>query len=190
MKSKIKYLLLYSFDLILCTILFIVLCRYIQYGLFNILFYRGCFFILICAIISMLFLHIGKNILKLEINWKDYIAVCSIFIGLTITWFTVGPVTVERSISVYMLSYMDQNDDAPVDIDDIWDAFDKQYIEKFGAFDKRFNEQISSGNVVKTDKGYVISPRGRIIVKVFRLLANVFDTEKWLVYPNNYLNEY
>ena len=39
---------------------------------------------------------------------------------------------------------------------------------------------------MKDDGGYVITDSVRKIVNLFRLCANLFDTEKWLVYPNDY----
>ena len=126
--------------------------------------------------------------MKIEFDWRDYICVSGIFVGVTLTWFILGPVTVERSISVYMLSYMEQNSELPIDADKMEEVFLNQYIDEFGAFDKRFSEQIESGNIEKVEGGYIITESGKTVVNAFRWLSTVFDTEKWLVYPNDFID--
>lgn len=121
---------------------------------------------------------------------KDFVTMFCLFSSFTLGWFILGPVAVERSISVFMLSYMEQNDDKSIDIDDFEHIFYQKYIIDADSFGMRFNEQITSGNImpVADGDGYIITNNGRFVVNSFRLCAKLFKTNLWLVYPNGYDN--
>lgn len=69
--------------------------------------------------------------------------------------------------------------------DDIRETFINTYIDDFEAFNKRFNEQIVSGNIYfdEINGGYKLTSSGKTVVKLFRIVAKVFDTDERLVYP-------
>ena len=114
-------------------------------------------------------------------------------------FFTLIPVTVERSVSVFMLSYMDTytaetentanvsgdgNLNGHFTQDQIAEIFVDKYVNEYGAFDKRFDEQLTTGSIEQNADGtYSITDKGRFIVKMFRLISDVFDTDKRLVQP-------
>ena len=55
----------------------------------------------------------------------------------------------------------------------------------YGAFDKRFDEQIVTGTLVDNGDGtYSITDSGRRVVSMFRMVADWFNTDQRLVYPN------
>jgi len=195
MKSNIKQLALtattYAIVIILSTVLFIALFHMPLLKGLDVFFYRGCIFLVIASIAAVgMILLAAKIFPKLELDAKDAFAVFFMFFGLTLGWFTLLPVTVERSISVFMLSYMDQNDQSGITSDDFGNIFYQKYIKDFGAFEKRFHEQDISGNIQKAsdENGYVITDNGRFIVTLFRICSDLFDTEQWLVYPNDYIS--
>ena len=108
-----------------------------------------------------------------------------IFCCVNMVIFTLIPVTVERSVSVFMLSYMDENSDQKFTKDDIGEVFTAKYVNDYGAFDKRFDEQLVTGTIVDNGDGtYTITDQGRFIVTMFRGVAKVFNTDQRLVYPN------
>lgn len=182
-------ILIYGLVLILCTLIFIALFHTSLLSSLKVFFYRGCLLLLISAIVAVLLTIIAGKVFKsLDINLKDYLVVFFLFVGITLSWYTLIPVTVERSVSVFMLSYMDQNDQKGVTSEEFGEVFYEKYIDDFGAFDKRFKEQIISGNVepAADGHGYVITDNGRFIVGLFRTCAKLFGTEQWLVYPNDY----
>ena len=88
-----------------------------------------------------------------------------------------------------MLSCLEQNDEVPMTKKDFEDRFYKQYIIDFGAFDKRFKEQLDTESIeyIPSENAYRISDKGRNIVKIFRISAKLFGTQDKIVYPNNYL---
>lgn len=192
MKETTKLILTiitYGAIVVLASVIFVALFHTPLFKSINVFFYRGVILLLISSFIAVGFMLAAKKLFRnMEFNAKDCIVVFFLFFGITLGWFVLIPVTVERSISVYMLSYMDQNDSQGITSGDFADIFYENYITNYGAFDKRFDEQITSVNIEQAEKGegYVITDNGRFIVKLFRLCAKMFDTEKWLVYPNDY----
>lgn len=188
-KKLILTTVVYALVMIISTLFFILLFHTPILKKLNVFFYRGCFFLVLSSIFAVVCILICKKVFsKLELEIKDAFVIFFLFFGFTLGWFVLIPVTVERSISVYMLSYMDQNDKQGITSDEFGDIFYQNYITDYGAFDKRFDEQITSGNIekLKDGDGYVITDSGRNIVGLFRICANLFDTDKWLVYPNDY----
>lgn len=186
-------LVTYGIIITLASIIFVILFHTPLFRNINVLFYRGVILLLISSFIAVGFMLIAKKIFRqMQFDAKDCVVIFCLFFGITLSWFVLIPVTVERSISVYMLSYMDQNDTTSLTADEFSDIFYNNYIINYGAFDKRFAEQITSGTIEESGdgNGYIITENGRFIVKLFRLCAEIFDTEKWLVYPNDYKTGY
>lgn len=147
--------------------------------------YRGIVFIIMCAVIAaIIMLIIKKCKYNTLISFKDIGLLFCLCCSINMVLFTMLPVTVERSVSVFMLSYMYENEDEPLTEEEMSEIFVEKYVNEYQAFDKRFNEQIVSGNIEKTDDGYVITSTGKKIVDMFRTMAEWFDTDRRIVYPN------
>lgn len=187
-KQILMTLVFYGVDVVLSTVIFVILFHTPLLKNIGVFFYRGCFLLLVSGILSVVICGVGRRLFhKLELDVKDSVCVFFIFTGITLGWFILIPVTVERSISVYMLSYMEENDKEGITSEEFGNIFFDKYIMDYGAFDKRFTEQMESGNIEEDGAGsYVITDSGRMIVSLFRLCANVFGTDQWLVYPNEY----
>lgn len=188
-KRLILTFAVYVCSIFLASVFFILLFHTALLKNLNVFFYRGCFFILLAAFFSVVLMFAAAHLFKsLQISAKDFFCVFFLFSGFTLGWFVLGPTTVERSISVFMLSYMEQNDEKGIDSEAFGTIFYQKYISDFAAFDKRFQEQVVSKNIkfAENEDGYVITKNGRLIVNIFRLMSKLFNTEKWLVYPNEY----
>ena len=84
-----------------------------------------------------------------------------------------------------MLSYMEENQDQTFTEESVGEVFTSKYVEDYGAFEKRFDEQVVTGTIVQNEDGtYSITPKGEFVVKAFRMIAEWFDTDRRLVYPN------
>ena len=189
LKKYLDTFLVYCAVIVVSTLVFVGLFHTPILKNLNVFFYRGVILLFIASVFSFcVMLFLKKNLKKLEMDVKDAFVVFFLFAGFTLGWFTLLPVTVERSASVFMLSYMDQNDEVGITSDEFGDIFYDKYITEYGAFDKRFQEQLLSGNMEEAQDGdgYVITDNGRFVVNMFRFCAELFGTEKWLVYPKNY----
>ena len=107
------------------------------------------------------------------------------FCCINMVLFTLIPVTVERSVSVFMLSYMSDHKKEAYTEEEMEDVFIKYYVEEYGAFQKRFEEQKVTGTVKEITNGYVITERGEFIVDMFRIVGKLFDTDQRLLYSNS-----
>ncbi len=190
-KKNLLIILLYLIVFTICTLIFLGLFHIPAFNKWDVFFFRGCIFLGFCTILSFIFTSIARLLFKkLDLTLKDAIVVSSMFFGITLGWFTLIPTTVERSISVFMLSYMDDNfSEKGITMEEFEDIFYKKYIQDFGAIEKRFHEQEVSGNielVQNTNTRYAITKNGQFVVSLFRFFSDLFNTERGLVYPNEY----
>ncbi len=186
-------MVLYVAIFCICTVLFILLFHIPALNRKGVFFYRGCIFIVACSIIAMVLTIVAANVFKrLDLNWKDVLVVTLVFFSFTLGYFSVGPVPVERSISVFLLSYLDEvNDQDPYSVisaEELEGEFIEGFMYKAGEFEKRYNEQMVTGNIMEKEDengktGFVITERGSFFVDVFRLVSKIFGMGPELVYP-------
>ena len=173
---------------VLYIISFLLLALLIRLPLFkgmHVLMYRGIVMIIIAGILSAGMLVLFKKWRKIKwLSAKDVVLVFILTCSINMVFFTLIPVTVERSVSVFMLSYMDTYSDRTYTQDEVAEIFVDKYVNEYGAFEKRFDEQLTTGTIVQNPDGtYSITDKGRFIVKMFRLISDVFDTDERLVEP-------
>ena len=172
-------------------------CSVVFVGLFHtpilkgleVLMYRGIVFIVIGGLLAAIAMFFCKRKWQNLFDIKDVILIFLGFCSVNMVLFTLIPVTVERSVSVFTLSYMEENPKAYT-TEEMEEIFQKKYVQEFEAFDKRFKEQLVSGNVEETADGYVINERGKATVKFFRTIGALFDTDERLIYPNENSGEH
>ena len=185
--EKLKYILkmvgIYLGIYLVCTVLFVLLFHTGFLGGIDVLMYRGLVFIVILGIVAVLMMWGVRKLWK-RVDVRDIIMMFLLFCCVNTVLFTLIPVTVERSVSVFMLSYMEENDDRAFTKDEIEEVFTEKYVKEYGAFEKRFAEQITTGSIVDNGDGtYSITGRGKRLVGMFRTVAEWFDTERNIVYP-------
>lgn len=185
-KTVMKIIGLYAIIYIVCSAMFVGLFHTPLLKGMEVLMYRGIVFIVITGIISAVAMGVIRHFWK-KLDVRDVIMMFVIFCCVNTVLFVLIPVTVERSVSVFMLSYMDENSDQTFTQDEIGEVFTTKYVNDYGAFEKRFNEQIETGTIVDNGDGtYSITPAGKNIVGMFRTVAVMFDTDERLVYPNEH----
>jgi hypothetical protein len=135
-----------------------------------VLFYRGIVFLtLVTFVVALIF----------RICWRHNIASSAvIFFCITLVFFTHLPVTAERSISVFLLGYMNKNSSKTVSTDELSRAFTDTYVNEQQALSKRLNEQIATGTIVKGGDGYTITPRGKLLMRLYSWIADIFKIKK------------
>jgi len=184
MKKVLKLIGLYALIYIVFSAIFVLLFHTGILKGMEVLMYRGIVFIIFTGILSAVTMAVVRKFWDF-ITIRDIIMMFVIFCCVNTVLFVLVPVTVERSVSVFMLSYMDENSDQKFSEKDVQDIFTSKYVVDYGAFEKRFNEQIATGTLVDNGDGtYSITDSGRRIVKMFRIVADWFNTDKRLVYPN------
>ena len=174
----------YALIYIVCTALFIALFHTSFLAGMDVLMYRGAAFIIITGIVSAVIMGVIRKFWGF-VTIRDIIMMFVIFCCVNMVFLTLIPVTVERSVSVFMLSYMEENSDQTFTEESVGEVFTTKYVEDYGAFEKRFHEQVETGTIVENPDGtYSITESGRFVVKMFRTIADWFGTDQRLVYPN------
>lgn len=174
----------YALIYIVCTALFIALFHTSFFAGMDVLMYRGAAFIIITGIVSAVIMGVIRKFWGF-VTIRDIIMMFVIFCCVNMVFLTLIPVTVERSVSVFMLSYMEENSDQTFTEESVGEVFTTKYVEDYGAFEKRFHEQVETGTIVENPDGtYSITDSGRFVVKMFRTIADWFGTDQRLVYPN------
>lgn len=140
----------------------------------DVYFYRGTALIvlwgvLLLAAILLMRMHIFKLL-----GIKDAICIVCLFCCINMVVFTLVPVTVERSVSVFLLAQMDANNTHVYSEDEMGTLLKEDYIDKNGAVQKRCEEQIATGSIKQKDGGYIITAKGQAIVRLFRLVSGLY----------------
>lgn len=187
-KRKLSIFMVYLLTYLACTALFIGLFHTEFLSGLNVLMYRGIVFIILTGIVAAFIVSfISKKSKMLMMDGKDVLLMFCGFCCVNMVLFTLIPVTVERSVSVFTLSYMEEcmekNPNETFTEAEIKKAFIDYYVDDFGAFKKRFDEQVVTGAIEKANGGYRLTESGHNVVKLFRTIAEWFDTDKRLVYP-------
>ena len=64
-------------------------------------------------------------------------------------------------------------------------AFNDIYVLRYGAIERRIDEQVASGNLVETSPGlYTLSDSGISFIRFSRFIANVFNIDQKFVKPD------
>ena len=185
-KEIVFTLLTYAVLYVFSFLLLVLLIRTPLLKGMHVLMYRGMVMIVLAGIMASVLLVLFKKWRKITwLSGKDVVLVFILTCSINMVFFTLIPVTVERSVSVFMLSYMDTYSDRTYTEDEVAKIFVEKYVDEYGAFEKRFDEQLTTGTIVQNEDGtYSITDKGRFIVKLFRLISDVFDTDERLVRPD------
>ena len=182
-KDILKLIGLYALIYIICSAMFVGLFHTPILKGYDVLMYKGIGFIIVTGIIAAVLMGICRKLWS-KVEIKDIIMMFVIFCCVNMVFLTLVPVTVERSVSVFMLSYMDTYSDRTYTEEQVAEIFVEKYVNEYGAFEKRFDEQLTTGTIVQNADGtYSITDKGRFIVKMFRAISDVFETDKRLVEP-------
>jgi hypothetical protein len=166
----------YGLAVIIGFALFVAATKFGLFGSMSILFYRGL--AVLGAIAPALVLVLA---LMIRLPWppgmlagRDAIVGAVVALSLNLTFFVLGPVTVDRSMSVFMLSRL-ADASAPLTVEDLKVAFTDRYLREWDQISRRLKEQISSGNVDQTPEGsYRLTPQGRSFMKTARVMSRLF----------------
>ena len=176
---------LHSFFFIIGTIFFILFFRSNLLNDINIIFYRGIILLTAsCILVFLIMIVFKKSHWGPLFTYKDVILSIILIACVNLVFFTHFPVTVERSISVFLLNYMNKHRNEVLTDKEITEVFINKYLYEFNAIDKRLQEQLASGNIICDVKGCRISKQGELLIKLFFLIADIFKIDKKIVSPN------
>lgn len=180
MKNTFKLIMLYILFFLLGTIIFILLFHTTLFESIKIFFYRGIFLLATSCLLILLIMTatVKKTIFGKIFTTKDIILSLSLIASFNLIFFTHLPVTAERSISVFILDYLNQHPDEKISTEEMNKIFIEKYLYESGALDKRFNEQQVSGNITYQDKGYKITNQGKLLMRFYLAVTEIFGIDK------------
>ena len=141
----------------------------------TILFYRGVVLAISAAVLT------GLAAIWLARRTGDSslpIASVAVSLSFNICFLVLLPVTVDRSVSVYLLSTIERQQGAGIGANQLEQAFITGYVVNMGAVDRRIDEQIRSGISAVGSTGELrLTPQGRRFMNFGRLVAKLFGTD-------------
>ena len=141
----------------------------------RILFYRGIILAIAAAIVT------GIAALWPARRTRDSalpVAAAALSLSFNICFLVLLPVTVDRSVSVYLLSTIGREQGAGIDSTDLRRAFVDGYVVRMDAVGRRIDEQRTTGNVTVASDGKIqLTSQGRRFMELSRIVARVFGTD-------------
>lgn len=145
------------------------------FGALDILFYRGLMLIAIAAPVTFALVAFAVRRVA-TFTLRDAFTATILSVSLNLSFLVIVPVTVDRSISIFMLGYMANEPDRVFASDAMSAVFVSIYVDRNRQIARRLHEQSVSGNVAPVADGYRITDRGLAVVRVARLMAWLFDS--------------
>lgn len=136
--------------------------------------YFGIISLFIVTIFLILFLFAIYRNNRIFLDKKDCIIVSLLFFSIHIFVFCMIPVTIERSISVFMLRELQGN---PLTKEEMEKAFIDKYVYEYGAFSKRIKEQKYTGTIKKKGDSYGLSAKGKFMMQCFYFIKKIYRVE-------------
>lgn len=154
-----------------------------QVYLYRLLIYE----MLICIVMLIIAAIVGVK-LKGGTIWGITFSAQVMCIGLSTLFmalfFSLGPMTIERSYTIYSLADMADHSDVTYTAEDIKTQFIEGYIEGANESQKRLDEQVTIGTIEQTPEGYRITDKGRNLVALYRFIETIFPVpDESSIYP-------
>ena len=109
-------------------------------------------------------------------------SVKQIYVGCVLSIVTVS---FDRSISIYLISYMAAHPEERFTKEDIETIFLEGYVAENHAIQRRIDEQIITGSFVDNHDGtYSISDIGQTMVAQWKFIAKAFRVNNSFLYPS------
>jgi hypothetical protein len=174
--KRSNLLLLYFVSFIIGTVIFVDLFHTVLFSGIDIFFYRGIALLCVASVFIGSTLFVVRKLIPGVIALKDIYIIILTLVSVNLLFFTHVPVTGERSISVFLLRYM--NTKTVVTKEDLRQVFLQQYIGSEDNIQKRIHEQLVTGDIVQQGKGYILTSRGKLLMKMYGVVAGLFGIKQ------------
>lgn len=177
MKRTIYTLITYGLIISSFFILFVIVLNTSLINAQAVLFYRGMQALLFT---SVLFIALGTSLAYRKFSFiESYFSALAVAISFSLTIFVLIPVTADRSISVFLLHSLQQNQNSckiGVTKNDLEKEFVTKYVYDNRAISRRLNEQLASQSIIKTGQCFKLSNKGKRLVKLFDASSRIFGS--------------
>jgi len=144
-----------------------------------ILFYRGIALAIPAALLAGIALAL---IARGRVDPSLPVAAAAVAFAFNICFLVLFPVTVDRSVTVYLLSTVERHDRTGLSAAELERAFLDGYVSDMRAVPRRIAEQQQSGNISVAPDGRIqLTPQGRRFMALSRTIADMFGTDRRFV---------
>ena len=177
LKTLLKYIAL----IVVGSVLYMLSFHIHFLDLTGIYFYDGILRLILVSVIMCVVVCLLRK--KIVFDWKDICLSVSTLLLLNMLWLSLCIVSLDRSLSVFLLCYMDEYEDG-MDREQIDEVFQDVFVEKYGMIERRFDEQIKSGNIVFDGEMYKLTQRGSMFVMIFKTVGKAYGVDDKFIQPN------
>jgi hypothetical protein len=176
--NRSKFVLLYVVSFVVGTAIFIDLFHTGLFGFLDVFFYRGIALLLFtCTVIAVALLMYWKRFPGV-ITLKDIYIIILTLVSVNLLFFTHVPVTAERSVSVFLLGYMNTHINKTITKEELTQVFLKKYIGADDNIQKRIHEQLVSGDIAPQGAGYRLTKQGQMLLKFYAFIEDLFGIKR------------
>ncbi len=158
----------------------------LQIGIFDFIevyFYKTILILVVVSVILLISELLLKHYWKKAIfDYKDVFISFILFMCINMVWLSTIVVSLDRSLSVFVLSYL-AREDRSYNEEELEEVFQSVFIDKYNMLDRRFWEQIESGNIVEDEVGYKLTSRGEGLAKIFKMVGEVYKVDDRFINP-------
>lgn len=183
MKKILNFLIFQAVAFVIGWLLYIAV---IQIGIFDFIvvyFYKTILILIVTGIILLISELLLKYFWKKAIyDYKDIIISFVLFMSINMVWLSTVVVSLDRSLSVFVLSYLAKEERSYTE-EEVNEVFETVFIQKYGMLDRRFWEQLESGNIEHDSGGYKLTSRGEGLVDIFQIVGKIYKVDDRFINP-------
>lgn len=139
----------------------------------SVLFYRGLLLALIAMALQLVLVSLFPALRR---DPALILAALALSLAANVIVLVVVPVTLDRSVSVFLLGQLAKNPDGLAE-EALEERLIEDYVIGFGAVERRMDEQTASGNVEIVDGKYRLTAQGRRFIAISTPLAKAFGAD-------------
>lgn len=174
----------YLFSGILGFGLFVLLIRSGLFAKVDILFYRGLALLGVAfAVTWAASAWLARRLAGRGPSVQDSLSASALSLAFNLSFFVLLPVTIDRSVSVFMLGEMAAHPADSYSAERMQEAFARRYVGEYRQIERRLGEQMASGNIEPAGDGYRVTRQGEGFVRLSRDIARLFGAETRFVEP-------
>jgi hypothetical protein len=168
----------YAAALAICAALFVAILRSGVVAFSHILFYDGLCALAAALPVLVLALNRLKRLAPLaqRLGALEELSASLVAASLLCSAFVIGPVTVDRSLSIFLLSRFAAAEQG-LTAQEARDVFVARYVDAWDQIGRRLSEQERSGNLAHKGDRWEITTQGRAVMKSSQGMAALFGTD-------------
>jgi len=176
MKNIFKIVFTYGLIFILFTIFYLVLFHTPLFSFQKVLFYRGVILLMVGTFFSLILsLFVFK---KIKISYETLFTAIVVAASINLSLFVVLPVTIERSVTMYLLNTLKDNNQRQcggLTKKELEEKLINEYIIKRKAIDKRVNEQSIIDFVDEKNSCINITLKADNFLKLSKIIGAIYN---------------